>query len=67
MISDVAVAAIFLESAFAGAYFNVEINLKGLNDKKLAQSIRKELNQKSKMIKKIRKDTEDKVGKIIRG
>jgi len=67
LISDVAVAAILLESAFASACFNVEINLKSFGDKKLARAIRKELNQKSKMIKKSRTNMEDKVGKIIRG
>lgn len=67
LISDVAVAAILLESAFASAYFNVEINLKSLGDKKLTQSIRKELLGKQKMIKKIRLETEVKIGKIIRG
>jgi formiminotetrahydrofolate cyclodeaminase len=67
LISDVAVAAIFLESAFASAYFNVAINLKSLADKKLTNSITKELEQKEKRIKKIRKLTEAKVGKIIRG
>lgn len=67
LISDVAVAAILLESGFSSAYFNVEINLKTLGDKKLAQAIRKELNQKSKKIKKIRTAMEERVGKIIRG
>jgi methenyltetrahydrofolate cyclohydrolase len=67
LISDVAVAAVLLESAFASANFNVEINLKSLADKKLTQSIRKELAQKAKQIKKIREQTEEKVGKIIRG
>lgn len=67
LISDVAVAAIFLESAFAGAYCNVEINLKMLGDNKLSVTIRKELDQKEKRIIKIRKLTEEKVGKIIRG
>jgi len=67
LISDVAVAAILLESAFAAAYFNVEINLKTLDDKKLAQGIRSELVRKGEMIKKIRIATEEKVGKIIRG
>lgn len=66
LISDVAVAAILLESAFASAYFNVEINLKSLGDKKLTQAVRKELKQKEKLIKKIRLQTEEKVGKIIR-
>jgi methenyltetrahydrofolate cyclohydrolase len=67
LISDVAVAAILFEAAFTSAYFNVEINLKALADKKLTWSIRKELLQKAKSLKKIRLETEDKVGKIIRG
>jgi formiminotetrahydrofolate cyclodeaminase len=67
LISDVAVAAILLESAFSSAYFNVEINLKSLNDNKLANSIRKELVHKEHLIKKLRINTEEKVGKIIRG
>ncbi len=67
LISDVAVAAILFEAAFTSAYFNVEINLKELADKKLTLSIRKELMQKAKSLKKIRLETEDKVGKIIRG
>ncbi|MFA5156929.1 MAG: cyclodeaminase/cyclohydrolase family protein [Candidatus Omnitrophota bacterium] len=67
LISDVAVAAIFFEAAFAAAYFNVEINLKALGDKKLARSIRKEMLVKAKKIRKIRLEMEDKVGKIIRG
>jgi len=66
LISDVAVAAILLESAFACAYFNVEINLKTLDDKKLSRAIRKELMQKGITITKIRLETEEKVGKIIR-
>jgi len=66
LISDVAVAAILLESAFTSADFNVEINLKSLADDKLANDIRKELTDKKKMIKKIRLQTEGKVGKIIR-
>jgi len=67
LISDVAVAAVLLEAAFVSAYFNVEINLKSLDDKELARSIRKELTEKGKTIKRIRLQTEDKVGKIIRG
>jgi formiminotetrahydrofolate cyclodeaminase len=67
LASDVAVAAIFLESAFAAAYFNVEINLKSLGDKRLAKNIRKELTQKEKVIKKIRLKTEEEIGDIIRG
>lgn len=67
LISDVAVAAVLLESGFSAAYFNVEINLKSLNDRKLAGTIRKELKQKGKTVRKIRLQTEEKVGKIIRG
>ena len=66
LISDVAVAAILLESAFNSARFNVEINLKMLNDKTLSKNIRKELRQKEKQVRKIRLQTEEKVGKIIR-
>ncbi len=67
LISDVVVAAVLLEAAFTSAYFNVEINLKIINNSKLTQGIRKELNQKAKLVSKIRLDTEEKVGKIIRG
>lgn len=66
LISDVAVAAVLLESAFSAAYFNVEINLKLLGDKKLAKAIRKELGRKERTIKRIRLNTEEKVGEIIR-
>lgn len=67
LISDVGVAAVLLESAFVSACFNVEINLKSLDDRKLTQAIRRELSLKAKIIKKIRTETEAKVGKIIRG
>ncbi|MCX5714845.1 MAG: cyclodeaminase/cyclohydrolase family protein [Candidatus Omnitrophica bacterium] len=67
LISDVACAAVFLESAFTSAFFNVEINLKLLQDKKLTSSVKKELKQKVNRIRKIRQDTEAKVGEIIRG
>jgi len=65
LISDLAVAAAMLEAAFSSAYFNVEINLKTLGDKKLTYSIRKELLKKSKLMKKMRQGIEEKVGKII--
>ena len=67
LISDVAVAAILLESAFASAYFNVEINLKSIDDKRLTKAMRKELMQKGRETTKIRLQTEEKVGEIIRG
>ncbi|MCX5706900.1 MAG: cyclodeaminase/cyclohydrolase family protein [Candidatus Omnitrophica bacterium] len=67
LISDVAVAAVFFESAFAAAYFNVNINLKVLADKKLTKAIGKELAQKNRIVKRLREQTEAKIGKIIRG
>ncbi|MBM3254970.1 MAG: cyclodeaminase/cyclohydrolase family protein [Candidatus Omnitrophica bacterium] len=67
LISDVAVAAQLLESGFAAACVNVEINLKSLGEKKIAAAMRRELKSKDKMVKKIRLQTEEKVGKIIRG
>jgi formiminotetrahydrofolate cyclodeaminase len=67
LISDVGVAVVFLESAFVAACFNVEINLKSLSDTKFTQRTRKELKQMYKIIFKIRKNTEDNVGKVIRG
>jgi len=67
LISDVAVAAILLEGAFASAYVNVDINLRMLGDARLTKSMRKELDSKSARIRKIRQETEGKVGKIIRG
>jgi len=67
LISDVVVAAIFFEAGFASACFNVEINLKNLNDKKFSQMVRGELNQKNRLMKRIRAQTEERVGEIIRG
>lgn len=67
LVSDVACAAVLLESAFVCACFNIQINLKNLDDKKLARAINKELSQMNKAVSKIRKSTEESVGKIIRG
>ncbi len=67
LISDVAVAAVLLESAFTSAYFNVEINLQSLGDKKLTKNVRKELSRKQNLMRRIRLKTEEKVGEIIRG
>ena len=67
LISDVAVACVMLESAFTSAYFNVKINLRTLSDRKLSSSIRRELDLKEKKIRKIRFETEEKIGKIIGG
>ncbi len=66
LISDVAVAAQLLESAFSAALVNVEINLKFIDDEKLAGELRKEFSAKSKTVNKIRQETEVQVGKIIR-
>jgi len=67
LVSDVAVAAALLESAFVSAYFNVLINLKSLGDYKLSKGLLKELTHKERLIKRVRKLTEEKIGKIIRG
>ena len=67
LISDCAVAAILLESAFASAYLNVDINLKLINNSKLSRKIRKELSGKERLIRSIRAQMEAKIGKIIRG
>jgi formiminotetrahydrofolate cyclodeaminase len=66
LISDVAVAAILFEASLASARFNVDINLKSLGDKKLAKAIGEELRKKEKQSKKIRIETERRVGEIIR-
>lgn len=67
LISDTVSSAIFLESAFSASCFNVQINLKALNDKKLTAAVNKELRLKAKSVKQIRAKMEEKVGKIIRG
>jgi len=67
LISDLAVAAIFLESAFSAACFNVDVNLKVLKDHKLAEAINQELRRKAKSVKQIRARMEESIGKIIRG
>lgn len=66
LASDVGVAVVLLESAFTSAYLNVEINLKFLADKKLTQGIRKELTQHVRTIKRIKLETEAKIGEIVR-
>jgi formiminotetrahydrofolate cyclodeaminase len=66
LISDLAVAAAFLESSFAAARVNVDINLKYLADKKLSKTLGKELATKGRLAQKIRVKTEEKVNEIIR-
>jgi len=67
LISDVAVAAVLLEAAYTSAVFNVDINLKYLADKDLSLRLNRRLSRSSSRIKRIRLETEEKVGKIIRG
>jgi len=66
LISDVAVAVELLESSFAAARVNVDINLKYLADKKLSKTLSKELAAKGRLVQKIRVKTEEKVNEIIR-
>ncbi len=67
LISDVAVAGQLLEAAFSAAVFNVDINLKSIDDGKLAKELKDELTEKGEFVRKIRQDMEVRVGKIIRG
>lgn len=67
LISDTLIGAIFLESAFSAACFNVQVNLKVLNDNKLTGVVNKELYLKAKSVKQIRAKMEERIGKIIRG
>ncbi|MFA5089872.1 MAG: cyclodeaminase/cyclohydrolase family protein [Candidatus Omnitrophota bacterium] len=67
LISDVAVAAVLLESAFTSAYFNVLINLRCLKGEKVfCRRLLGELKRKDKLIRGIRLKTEARVGEIIR-
>jgi formiminotetrahydrofolate cyclodeaminase len=66
LISDVAVAAVFFESAFSAARVNVEVNLLMLNDKKLAKAVNLELAAKAKLVAKTRAVVEKKVRKILK-
>jgi formiminotetrahydrofolate cyclodeaminase len=65
--SDCGAAAALFDGAFSAASLSVDINLKLLGDKRLTKQVRKELDRKAKIIKKLRAQTEAKVGKIIRG
>jgi len=44
LLSDVAVAAILAEAAFLASRVNVEVNLKGLSDRKLAEATGRDLD-----------------------
>lgn len=67
LISDVAVAAAFFEAGFTAACFNIEINLRSLDDKKFSRAVTVEIKNKDKMVKKIRSRMEESIGKVIRG
>ncbi len=67
LITDVAVGAVLLESAYAASCHNVLINLKYLNSPKFGEKVKKELSEKSRTVKRIRNVTEVYVGKIIGG
>ncbi|MGE5308375.1 MAG: cyclodeaminase/cyclohydrolase family protein [Deltaproteobacteria bacterium] len=67
LITDVAVGACLIESAYASACYNVIINLKFIDDPKLAVKVKKELSTKNQRIINIRKVTEVYVGKVIGG
>ncbi|MFA5099456.1 MAG: cyclodeaminase/cyclohydrolase family protein [Candidatus Omnitrophota bacterium] len=67
LASDVAVAIELIEAAFAGAYCNVDINLKMLKDNARTQALRQELDGYQRTIYSIRHDTEVSIGKIVRG
>jgi formiminotetrahydrofolate cyclodeaminase len=65
LISDVGVAAALLEAAFTGAYLNIKINFKYLNDKAYAKKLKKEMGGKIKAVRDIRRQVEVCVGEII--
>lgn len=67
LASDVAVAIGLIEAAFAGAYWNVDINLKMLKDDGRAGTVRREMDGYRDAIRSIRQDTEVSIGKIVRG
>ena len=67
LISDVGCAAVMLEASYVCSSFNVNINLKTMNDPTLAAQIREEFTVALAEIRKIRQDTEVQVGKVIGG
>jgi len=67
LVSDVAVAAVLFEAGFVSSCFNIEINLSSLDDKKFSRVVNAEMKKKSRVVRKIRAQTEERVGKIIRG
>lgn len=67
LISDVAVAAVLLECSFSSSRWNVEVNLKAINDEALAKELRSRLDSEESSVRKLREQTEVSSGKIIRG
>jgi glutamate formiminotransferase/formiminotetrahydrofolate cyclodeaminase len=67
VITDVGCAAAMLDAAFACAVFNIDINLKAINDKKLHAMVHKQLRQQAKEISRIRIRTEEYLGAHTRG
>ncbi len=65
LISDVGVAAGLFEAAFFAAFLNVRVNLKVMNDRKLANPIISELSRKSGSVRSLRAKTEGIVAEII--
>lgn len=66
LVSDVAVAAVLLEAAFACAYANVLINLQSARDRQRVAKIRKALAASAKKIRRIRATTEAAFGARVR-
>jgi len=66
LITDIADAAVLLEAALSGAYYNVLINLKYLPDTRGNKKILNELNAMKREAGKLRDRTEEQIGKLIR-
>jgi len=62
LISDVGVAAAFLEAAYQAALFNVQINLNGIEDEEFISNTKKILDPLEKKIAKVKND----VNKIVK-
>ncbi|MFH1753276.1 MAG: cyclodeaminase/cyclohydrolase family protein [Candidatus Omnitrophota bacterium] len=56
LVTDTAIAALMLESAFFGAKFNVYINLKYIKDKEYASTIRKTFSELDKKIPRLKEE-----------
>ncbi|MFC1709523.1 cyclodeaminase/cyclohydrolase family protein [Candidatus Omnitrophota bacterium] len=54
LISDIAVAAEFLEAAYNSALFNIKINLKGIKDQEFSSNIKKVIEPQIEKVAEIR-------------